>query len=282
MVPNRFRTESNLPEYQPKGKMRATLARIIADTESGLAALRSRRVEVERAAAQAIVPQSFKTVLRKVNVSLIAEVKRRSPSHGEIRIDLDPAAQASQYAAGGASAISVLTDGPHFGGSPEDLRGVAQQVRVPVLRKDFILDELQIVEARGLGAAAVLLIVRVLPPDRLRALLRCTHELGLEALVETHSAAELGTALDAGAGVVGINSRDLDTFTLDLDRAWQLLARVPSGVIAVAESGMAARSDVERAAAAGADAVLIGTALSAASDPSALARTLSGVTRLGR
>jgi len=262
--------------------MRATLARIIADTESSLPGLRSRRLAVERAAAEAAVPQSFKAALRKPVVSLIAEVKRRSPSRGEIRSDLDPAAQASQYAGGGASAISVLTDGPHFGGSPEDLRVVAERVPVPVLRKDFILDELQIIEARGLGASAILLIVRVLTPARLKQLLTCARGLGLEALVEAHSAAELDIALAAGTAIVGINSRDLDTFTRDLAAAWSLLSRVPAEVIAVAESGMAAAPDVERAAAAGADAVLIGTALSAATDPQRLARALSGVTRIGR
>ncbi len=262
--------------------MRATLARIVADTEMSLPGLRERRAAVERAASQAVVPQSFKSALVKGAVTLIAEVKRRSPSQGEIRGDLDPAEQASQYAGGGAAAISVLTDRPHFGGSPEDLRAVAGRVQVPVLRKDFILDELQIVEARGLGAAAVLLIVRILPPARLRALLATARDLGLEALVEAHTAAELDAALEAGAGVVGINSRDLDTFTLDLAQAWALLARVPAAVVAVAESGMSTEGDVRKAAAAGADAVLIGTALSSARDPGRLARELSGVPRLGR
>jgi indole-3-glycerol phosphate synthase len=262
--------------------MRATLAGILAETKLTLPALRARRGELERTAAQVADPLSFSSRLITQNVCLIGEVKRSSPSQGSIRPDLDPAGQASQYARGGAAAISVLTNGPHFGGSPADLRAVVDRVEVPVLRKDFIVDEVQILEARSLGAAAVLLIVRVLPSVRLRALMACTREFGLEALVETHNAAEIAMALEVGSGVIGINSRDLDSLTLDVPAAWELLSRVPSGVIAVAESGMAKEADVRRAAAAGADAVLIGTALSAAADPAALARQLSGVPRVGR
>jgi indole-3-glycerol phosphate synthase len=151
-----------------------------------------------------------------------------------------------------------------------------------VLRKDFILDELQIVEARAAGAAAVLLIVRALPQGRLAALLEATRAAGLEALVEVHTRAELDRALGVGARVLGVNSRDLDTFRIDVDAAWELLASVPGGVTAVAESGMRVAADVERAAAAGADAVLIGTALSAAPDPAGLLDRLTRVPRRGR
>jgi indole-3-glycerol phosphate synthase len=164
----------------------------------------------------------------------------------------------------------------------DDLRAAAAAVRVPLLRKDFILDELQILEARAAGAAAVLLIVRALPPERLRALLDCTRSTGLEALVEVHTAAELDRAVEAGAGIVGINSRDLDTFRIDLAGAWELLGRVPPDSVAVAESGMQGPEDVARAAAAGADAVLVGTALSAAPDPGGLLGRLAGVPRHGR
>ena len=153
---------------------------------------------------------------------------------------------------------------------------------VPVLRKDFILDELQIVEARGAGAAAVLLIVRALPPARLVELLRATRVAGLDALVEVHTRAELDTALAAGATIVGINSRDLDTFRIDMAAAWRLLELVPPELVAVAESGMAGATDVSAAAAAGADAVLVGTALSAAADPSLLLAELAGVRRRDR
>lgn len=271
-----------LPEYQPKGKMRASLARIVADTRLTLPGLMARRGAIERAASEVDDPVSFSGALRREHVSLIAEVKRRSPSLGEIRADLDPAAQASQYARGGARAISVLTDGPHFGGSSEDLRVVSSTVKLPILRKDFVVEALQITEARALGAAAILLIVRILPPEQLKALLAFSRSIGLGALVETHTATEVVMALDAGAEVIGINSRDLDRFTIDVPAAWALLARVPPGVVAVAESGMSVTADVERAAAAGADAVLIGGALSSAPDPERLAGTLSGVRRVGR
>jgi indole-3-glycerol phosphate synthase len=214
-------------------------------------------------------------------VAVIAEVKRRSPSAGAIREDLDPAERAAMYAEHGAAAISVLTDGPYFGGSIQDLRAAVQRSPVPVLRKDFILDELQILEARAAGAAAVLLIVRALG-DRLQPLLRHAADLGLDTLAEVHTAAELDTALDAGATIIGVNSRDLDTFAIDKESAWKIVADVPAECIAVAESGMAGADDVQQAAAAGADAVLIGTALSAAASPGGLLQVLTRVARRGR
>jgi indole-3-glycerol phosphate synthase len=150
-----------------------------------------------------------------------------------------------------------------------------------VLRKDFILDEVQILEARAAGAAAVLLIVRVLD-SRLESLLSYASGLGLDALVEVHTARELDIALEAGGRIIGVNSRDLDTFKIDMEAAWKILTRVPAECIAVAESGMGRAADVQRAAAAGADAVLIGTALSAAATPGELLRELTGVARRGR
>lgn len=262
--------------------MRAKLAQIVADTRASLPELASRRRDLERAASEVIAPASFKQVLLGQTVSLIGEVKRRSPSAGTINANLDPARQASQYERGGARAISVLTNGPHFGGSSEDLRAVANQVAVPILRKDFVLEELQIVEARAIGASAVLLIVRILEPARLAALHAFAGSIGLDVLVEIHNRAELTVAFDAGADIIGVNSRDLDTFEIDVPGAWELLAELPSGLIAVAESGMQSEEDVIRAAKAGADAVLIGGALSGASDPEAAARALAGVRRAGR
>jgi len=225
---------------------------------------------------------SFAAALRGERVALIAEVKRRSPSAGTINAGLDPVAHAARYADAGASAVSVLTEGPHFGGSVEDLRAVRSRVGVPVLRKDFIVDELQLLEARALGASAALLIVRILSPERLEQLIAFARDLQLAILVETHTADEIDVALTAGADIVGVNSRDLDTFALDPDKAWELLARLPPGPLAVAESAMHTLADVEKAAAAGADAVLIGTALSAAADPSARVREFSSVVRRGR
>lgn len=262
--------------------MPVSLQQILATTESTLPALKARRPALERAAANTLPGASFLRALDGPQIALIGEVKRRSPSAGSIREDLDPAARAAQYAAGGAAAISVLTDQPHFGGSLDDLRAVVQQVTVPVLRKDFILAEEQVLEARASGASAVLLIVRALAPARLAALRQFAADLELAALVEAHTEAEIAAALEAGSGIIGVNSRDLDTFRIDVDAAWRMLAKVPRGVIAVAESGMASLADVSRAAAAGADAVLIGTALSASGDPEHLAREITGVTRIGR
>lgn len=261
--------------------MQVTLDQILKSTAGRLEGLRKRRANLERDAGAVADPPSFARSLRRDSVAVIAEVKRRSPSAGAIREDLDPAERAGLYARHGAAAISVLTDGPYFGGSIEDLRSAAARSSVPVLLKDFILDEVQILEARAAGAAAVLLIVRALGP-RLPRLLHYTAGLGLAALVEVHTENELRTALDAGASVVGVNSRDLDTFTIDTDAALRIVARVPPECIAVAESGMARQADVIRAAAAGADAVLIGTALSAAASPASLLEELTQVSRHAR
>jgi indole-3-glycerol phosphate synthase len=209
-------------------------------------------------------------------------VKRRSPSAGSIREDLDPIERAIVYGTHGAAAISVLTDERYFGGSMDDLRAAAGRSVVPVLRKDFILDELQILESRAAGASAVLLIVRALDPPRLKALMACAAAAGLDALVEVHNPGELDTALAAGAGIIGVNSRDLDTFKIDMVAAWRIIRMVPPDRIAVAESGLSRRGDVARAAEAGADAVLVGTALSQAASPEGLLRELTKVPRRDR
>ena len=262
--------------------MPVSLAQILSSTRDGLPALHARRAMVEREAAAAPRPPSFAAALRRQTVAVIAEVKRRSPSAGSIREDLDPAERAERYARHGAAAISVLTDAPFFGGSVDDLRAAAVRAGVPVLRKDFILDELQILEARAAGAAAVLLIVRALSAARLAALLGAASAAGLDALVEVHTQPEVARALEAGATILGVNSRDLDDFRIDTPAAWAVLQSVPPTLLAVAESGMASAADVTAAAAAGADAALIGTALSAAADPAALLAQLSGIRRRGR
>lgn len=263
--------------------MPVTLKEILSSTQQGLPALRSRREALERQIQGSRVARpSFRAALRRPTVAIIAEVKRRSPSAGSIREDLDPGERASLYAAHGAAAISVLTDGPYFGGSMQDLRMAAASCPLPLLRKDFILEEVQILEARAAGASAVLLIVRVLERARLEGLLRYAAELGLDALVEVHSPSELEAALESGAAVIGVNSRDLDTFRIDTEAAWKIVREVPADRIAVAESGMAGRMDVVRVAEAGADAVLIGTALSAAPSPERLLGELSAVRRHAR
>ena len=255
---------------------------ILTATRDRVASLRTQARELERRAAAAPQPPPFARSLAGRDVGVIAEVKRRSPSAGAIREDLDPVAHARAYTQGGAVAISVLTDELHFGGSLDDLARVASAVRVPVLRKDFILDELQLYEARAAGASAVLLIVRALTADGLRALARAARDQGLGILVEVHSAGELELALAVAPTAVGVNSRDLATFAVDLDRAQRLVASVPSGVPVIAESGIATRADVERMATAGADLVLVGTSVARTADPEAAVRELTGVRRTGR
>ncbi|MEP6589586.1 MAG: indole-3-glycerol phosphate synthase TrpC [Gemmatimonadota bacterium] len=271
----------NLPERKPKSKM-PVLDAILAATRATLPDLRRRSAALEAAAQAQQPPQDFASALRGERVALIAEVKRRSPSAGAIHESLDPAGLAAAYGRGGAAAISVLTDGPWFGGSLADLEAVARVVPLPLLRKDFILDEVQLLEARASGAAAALLIVRALDDASLRRLTRFAHELGLSVLVETHTTAEVSRAMDAGARIIGVNSRDLDDFTIDCAKAWQIMSAIPSELTAVAESGMASVADVEAAAAAGADAVLIGSALASSATPESAARAVAEVRRRGR
>jgi len=275
--------KENLPENRPNASMPKTkLDAILTATRDRVASLRTQARELERRAAAAPEPRPFARALAGRDVGVIAEVKRRSPSAGAIREDLDPVAHARAYTQGGAVAISVLTDELHFGGSLEDLARVASAVPVPVLRKDFILDELQLYEARAAGASAVLLIVRALSSDGLRALARAARDQRLGILVEVHSAGELEQALGVDPTAVGVNSRDLATFTVDLAAAERLVALVPGAVPVIAESGIATRADVERMASAGADLVLVGTSVAGNADPEAAVRGLTGVRRVGR
>jgi indole-3-glycerol phosphate synthase len=221
----------------------------------------------------------FVTPLRGHHVEIIAEVKRRSPSRGDINAQLDPASHAREYEKGGAVAISVLTEPYHFGGSEEDLARVREVVDLPVLRKDFIIDEIQLVEARAWGASAVLLIARALPLTVLASLTRSAREWGIEPLIEVRTESELDAAVAADARVVGVNTRDLETLDVDPVAIDRLLPRVPPTLVAVAESGMQTVEDVERAARAGADAVLVGSSLSQAREPAAAVRALIGVRR---
>jgi indole-3-glycerol phosphate synthase len=213
---------------------------------------------------------------------VIAEVKRRSPSAGAIAPGLDPGRLAAAYASGGAAAISVLTDGPFFGGSLDDLVAVRRAVSLPVLRKDFLIDPVQLYESRAAGASAVLLIVRALDHALLQDLSALARALGLARLVEVHTAAELELAAGLDPEAIGVNSRDLDAFTVSLDAIAPLLRAVPSQVLAVAESGIGGPDGVARVAAWGADAVLVGTAVARAEDPARAVAALAGVARLGR
>jgi indole-3-glycerol phosphate synthase len=216
-------------------------------------------------------------------LGVIAEIKRRSPSKGDLAPALDPALTAKAYAAGGASCLSVLTDQPWFGGTVDDLLAARGACDLPVLRKDFMIDEVQVYETRAIGADAMLLIVAALPDD---ALLHDLHELavglGLTVLVETHDDAELERALALGAAVVGVNARNLGTFAEDLGVGERLAAHVPPDVVAIAESAIRSVDDAVRMAAAGFDAVLVGEMLVRAADPTAAVRDLAGVTRAPR
>jgi indole-3-glycerol phosphate synthase len=221
--------------------------------------------------------RDFAGALRRADgkLAVIGELKRRSPSRGDLAPDLEPGTTAKAYEAGGAAALSVLTDRPYFGGSVADMQAARDATWLPVLRKDFTIDEIQVYEARAIGADAVLLICAALPDDALLADLRAlARELGMAALVETHDAAEIDRALGADAEIVGVNSRDLATFSEDLDVGAALASRLPAGVIAVAESAIRAADDARRMADAGFDAVLVGEALVRADDPTALVREL--------
>jgi indole-3-glycerol phosphate synthase len=208
-------------------------------------------------------------------VRLIAEVKRGSPSQGLFRADLDPVAQATIYSRAGAAAISVLTDARFFHGSLEDLVQVRAAVTVPVLRKEFIVDEYQLWEARLAGADAVLLIVAALDDAALGDLLHAAKGAGLATLVEVHTASELDRALHLGAPVIGVNNRDLQTLTTSLEPSLTLLPQIPPGSIAVSESGLTSGADVARVVSAGAHAVLVGETLLRAGDVAAKTRELA-------
>jgi len=224
--------------------------------------------EVEAAALERSPALDAMTVLAPADrVKIIAEVKRASPSRGALADIADPASLAVSYQTGGASAISVLTEGRRFQGSLADLEKVRAAVDVPVLRKDFIADPYQVFEARAAGADLVLLIVAALEQPVLRELHDLILQLGMTPLVETHSADEVERALDVGASIIGVNARDLSTFELDRDLFGRLADRIPSGVIRIAESAVLTPEDVTHYRSAGADVVLIGEALVRGADP---------------
>jgi indole-3-glycerol phosphate synthase len=256
-----------------------TLGAIVREAELRAAILESRRDELERLCESVPAGPSLRAALQQPAVGLVAEVKRRSPSKGAIAEGLDAVAQARAYAAGGAVGVSVLTEPAHFGGSTDDLLAVRREVRLPALKKDFHVAPVQLVEARALGASAALLIARALSPERLAELMRIGRELGLELLVEVRDEAELERSLSEGATMIGVNNRDLETLLIDADTAIRLIPMIPAHVASVAESGIRTRTDVERYAAVGADAVLVGSSLSAAPDPLSATRALAGVPR---
>ncbi len=203
----------------------------------------------------------FREVLKRPGVSLIAEVKKASPSRGVFVKDFDPVKLAAAYEKAGASAVSVLTDARFFNGSLEDLKKVRENVRLPILRKDFIIDPYQIYETASAGADALLLITGILEKEKLRDFIRLAGELNLDALVEVHTREELEKALGCGAEIIGINNRDLKTFQVDIATTLELAKLVPEDCVLVSESGISSEEDVKRLAQAGVDAVLVGEAL---------------------
>ena len=238
---------------------------IVARKHAEVAALRPRAAELWALAEAAPPARPLEAALR--GGTIFAEMKRRSPSGGSLRPELDCAATARGYAAAGAAALSVLTDGPSFGGSLDDLVAARDAAALPVLRKDFVVDPLQVAEARAAGADAVLLIVAVLGPAGVDECLEAAARCRIAALVEAHEAEEVAIAVAADAAVVGINNRDLRTLRTDLATFSRLRGLVPPGTVCVAESGVASAADAARLVAEGADAVLCGEALMRAGEP---------------
>jgi indole-3-glycerol phosphate synthase len=252
------------------------------------------RKRFELAAAKAAVPKAQlearvtaapsirslgQALQNKEAVQVIAEVKKASPSAGTLRADFDPAAIGNIYQASGAAAISVLTDEPFFQGKLGDLTLIRSQAGVPLLRKDFIIDHYQLLEARIAGADAVLLIAEILSDEALPAMVEAAQELGLDPLVEIHDPANLPRALASGARILGVNNRDLHTFETRLEHTFEVTGRVPANTIVVSESGIRSRADVERLAEAGVNAILVGESLMRAADMSAKLKELIGVPR---
>jgi indole-3-glycerol phosphate synthase len=214
-------------------------------------------------------PRDFGRALDASGLAIVAEIKRRSPSAGALRTDLEPTSFARIFESAGAAALSVLTEPSFFGGSLDDLVAARQTIGLPVLRKDFLLDPSEIEESRRAGADAVLLIARILGPGQLDELAAAADEAGLTYVVEAHDERDLARAIDHPRAVIGINSRDLDTLAIDLDRALALRSSVPAGRRTLAESGVRTRAQLRRVAERGFDALLVGEALMRAADPGA-------------
>jgi indole-3-glycerol phosphate synthase len=255
------------------------LERILQSRRAAIAALKASAVEagLMQSVAAAPSPRDFRQALRRVDrVALIAECKERSPSGGLLQRPYDPVRLARRYAANGASAISVLTEPEFFGGSLDHLQAVRAAVDVPVLCKDFIVDPIQVLAARAVGADAVLLIVGLLDDGALRDLQAVAARLSMQVVVEVHSEEEVGRALRADAMIIGINNRDLTRMKTDRDTTVRLRSLVPGGRVVISESGIESRADVDELHRLGVDAVLVGESLLRAPDLEAKVRELSG------
>jgi indole-3-glycerol phosphate synthase len=249
------------------------LQRIVATTRVELARRRS-------AVPEADVPRPFAQALARPGLSLIAEHKRRSPSAGLIRGGVALERVVGAYERGGAAALSILTEGPSFGGTLDDLRSARATTHLPILRKDFIVDPYQVPESRAAGADAILLIVAALSAAELASLHADAESLGLAVLVEVHDRPELDAAIEVGARLIGINNRDLTTLRVDTRTTYALIPLVPAGTVVVAESGFRDRAELDELASAGVDAVLVGEALMRSTDIEAACRNLSGIAAL--
>ena len=254
----------------------SVLEEIIVGVREDLASRKMPREEMVDQVAAAPSPLDPFNFFSQGDISVIAEVKRSSPSKGTLAQISNPAALAKVYQENGASVVSVLTEGRRFGGSLDDLDAVRRAVSLPILRKDFMVDEYQFLEARAHGSDLVLLIVAALSIGQLGEFLALTQELGMKALVEVHTEEELDLALATSAEIIGVNSRNLKTLDVDSSVFADLLPKIPHHIFKVAESGISSRADVEYAQTHGAQAVLIGEALVRGSDPGATLRALMG------
>jgi indole-3-glycerol phosphate synthase len=259
------------------GTRSGILAEIVEQKRAEVAALRARAAQLERDAyAHLSSRRSFQAALGRCAPAVIAEIKKASPSKGLLQADFQPASLARAYEAGGAACISVLTDTSYFQGSLADLKSARNACRIPVLRKDFTIDPLQIFESAGIGADAILLIAAILNLEELIRLRELASTLGLAALVEIHNEDELRKAVDSGAEIIGVNNRNLHTFEVSLSISLRLSEHLPDNVIRVAESGICGRADIDLLMGAGFQAFLVGESLMRATDPAAALRDLIG------
>ncbi len=262
-----------------------TLGKLLEEARQRSVLLERRRADLLALAADTPAGLPFVTALLREDVAVIAEVKRRSPSKGPINPGVSAVTLAGAFADGGAAALSVLTEPDSFGGSVQDLVDIRRRVQLPTLKKDFHVDAVQVLEARAIGASAILLIARALEPSRLEDLAGEAHQHGLDVLVEVRDEEELARAIALGAAAVpmiGVNNRNLETLVVSPNTAERILPLIPADRIAIHESGISERAQVEAAARHGAQAVLVGSSVSASSEPTAAVRALTGVPRAPR
>lgn len=259
-----------------------TLGQLTASAHERAAALQRRRADLKALASDSAPGPSLAAALRRDDVAVIAEIKRRSPSKGDISPGASATVLAAAYADGGAAALSILTEPDHFGGDSGDLVDVRRRIDLPTLKKDFHVDSIQLLEARAIGASALLLIARALEPSRLEDLAKEAALLGVEVLIEVRDDDELARAVAIGAPMIGVNNRNLETLVITPATAARLIPLIPADRVAIYESGIKGADDVRGAAGVGADAVLVGSSVTGAPDPAAAVRALTGIARQDR